>query len=857
MKFSIFYRETGLVYVLLASLPSLEGLCVRNATYSALEDFYLSLNGSKWSWTNVSNAWNFSSAEDPCLDEWEGVSCQACNVTGISLINTNLQGQIPYSLSNLVLLQSLDLSYNYISGKVPEIFSQMFNLSKLAIEGNLLTSTLPTSINNLSSLLQINFRDNEMIGPLHTKISSLGLKSYLVDRNMLTGTIPTNAFSPLNQLEYFSLWRNKLTGTVSASLANMKSCQYFAIDENPFVGTLPSELGDIPALVEFWVNDCDLVGTLPKGLSLRENLQLVMAQKNSFTGTLDGLFNPAVQTQLMRIDVSNNKFSGQLPENIFQLPALSTFAAVSNCFSGTIPSSICSMTSLENLVLDGLSTASGCQTSSSFLGIPIPLHMDGSLPSCLWKLPQLVTFHAAGNGFLGQVPNDAFNATSTLRDVVVNRNKLTGTLPSAMFQVPFTSFDLSFNKINGVLHFPSLSESVNQNIDIQVNRLSGQYDASILATVENLQMFEGNLFSCRKPNQLKLENDPYYDESTTHCGSFQYNFSLIFYACVTVAFLMAPVLVHMLPKHKREIVKGSIMRTYQYARELIAIRNDIRTTAKIQKSGDDKNTRLSEAIDDLTYVCGLGDIYFYVLKDNATIGIIVIGFITVAFPALKSTLTTGYYEQYTWVWSVTLSFGSTASILLCFTWLGVVIISVNSTYTAHNAVALDDKVYHEEKKRSTLPWRQSLQRRFIKALKYSCIGMPHICIITATNILYVYLKSIVASKTEFFFVELFLVAFDLAWLNIVVSRSVSYANDRLQMDMKKHHMIALQSYISIYTTVIGPMIASAISDSNCFSDAFRTIPTVTSTYPFEFCGKFDEVLFSTFSIYMYPPYYDV
>lgn len=299
------------------------------------------------------------------------------------------------------------------------------------------------------------------------------------------------------------------------------------------------------------------------------------------------------------------------------------------------------------------------------------------------------------------------------------------------------------------------------------------------------------------------------------------------------------------------------MGTYQYVRELIALRNDIRATAKNRESGDDNNTTLNETIGDLTYTYSVGDIYFHVFKDNATIGIFVIGFITIAFPALKSALTTGYNEQYTWVWSVTLSFGSTASILLCFTWLGVVISSVYLTYTAHNAIAFDDKAYHEEKKTSKLPWRQSLHERFILALKYLCINIPHICVITATNVLYVYLKSIVNSKTSFFFVELFLVAFDLVWLNLVVSRSVSYANDWLQMNMKKHNMIALQSYISIYTTIIGPMIASAISDSNCFSDAIRTIPTVTSTYPFEFCGKFDEVLFCIFCIYICPPYYDV
>ena len=134
-----------------------------------------------------------------------------------------------------------------------------------------------------------------------------------------------------------------------------------------------------------------------------------------------------------------------LHDNFF-MKALSTLAAVENCFSGSIPSSICDATSMEYLVLDGLSTASGCKRSK-YLGVSVPVSMEGSLPSCTWKLPQLKTFHAAANNFQGFISSDAFNASTMLRDVVVNRNKLTGEIPSAMFQVPFVNFDLSFNKI--------------------------------------------------------------------------------------------------------------------------------------------------------------------------------------------------------------------------------------------------------------------------------------------------------------------------------------------------------------------------------------------------------------------------
>ena len=185
------------------------------------------------------------------------------------------------------------------------------------------------------------------------------------------------------------------------------------------------------------------------------------------------------------------------------------------------------------------------------------------------------------------------------------------------------------------------------------------------------------------------------------------------------------------------------------------------------------------------------------------------------------------------------------SILLCFCWLGVVLGVVAGIYLAHNTVAFDNEEYFREKmssmKDAKLPWREWFPAKMLSIGKYSCIIIPHVCIIVGTNVLYVYLKSIVDSTVVFFFVELFMVGFELIWLNVVVSRSVCHANSLLKMNMQQHNMIALQAYLSITTTIIGPMIASATTDSNCFLDAFRTIPSVTSQYPFVFCGKFDEV----------------
>ena len=47
--------------------------------------------------------------------------------------------------------------------------------------------------------------------------------------------------------------------------------------------------------------------------------------------------------------------SGTIPENIFKMKRMSTFAASGNCFEGGFPKTICDAIGLETLVIAGLS----------------------------------------------------------------------------------------------------------------------------------------------------------------------------------------------------------------------------------------------------------------------------------------------------------------------------------------------------------------------------------------------------------------------------------------------------------------------------------------------------------------------
>lgn len=78
---------------------------------------------------------------------------------------------------------------------------------------------------------------------------------------------------------------NKLSGTIPASIGNLKS-RLLYLDNNLLTGTLPSSIGN-SALTGLTLDLNYLIGTVPKSLGdIGSHLMVISAAFNSFTGTL-------------------------------------------------------------------------------------------------------------------------------------------------------------------------------------------------------------------------------------------------------------------------------------------------------------------------------------------------------------------------------------------------------------------------------------------------------------------------------------------------------------------------------------------------------------------------------------------
>jgi hypothetical protein len=225
---------------------------------------------------------------------------------------------------------------------------------------------------------------------------------------------------------------------------------------------------------------------------------------------------------LNTIQLSSNRLTGTLPSDVFLLPELRTLVLADNCFHGTLPAAVCNATQLSALVLDGLSSADSC------LQYILPGLLDsytlsqavhGSIPTCVYTLPQLRTLHLSGNAFTGSLPADQM--APALSDLSLSHNVLTGTIPADVLQRTWLQLDVSYNRLDGTLPSGALDPGLEQGaivgpLYVRSNRLSGAIPGS-LKERQNVSVLGTNLFSCNLDGSDLPQHDS--DTSSYQCGS--------------------------------------------------------------------------------------------------------------------------------------------------------------------------------------------------------------------------------------------------------------------------------------------------------------------------------------------------
>ena len=127
----------------------------------------------------------------------------------------------------------------------------------------------------------------------------------------LKGTIPED-IKYMDKLRYFSVEKNKISGTFPEFFCNMEQLELLNLAQNNFQGEVPAKLFDLPKLIYLVLKGNRFSGRLPENIGNCKSLQTMEIQVNDFEGEIPRSFSQLIK--LRYVQVGANRFSGELPD---------------------------------------------------------------------------------------------------------------------------------------------------------------------------------------------------------------------------------------------------------------------------------------------------------------------------------------------------------------------------------------------------------------------------------------------------------------------------------------------------------------------------------------------------------------
>ncbi|KAG6714458.1 hypothetical protein I3842_05G203400 [Carya illinoinensis] len=500
------------------------------------------------------NHWlsSWDSGEDCC--KWEGIKCS--NKTG-HVIHLDLrsdwsyaehatkyvEGEISTSLLELQYLTYLDLSFNNFIGKpFPNFIGSLTRLRYLNLSYTSIAGTIPQQLANLSRLISLDLKWNDDLTEVHNldwliHLSSLkSLDMHAVNLSLVVNW--PNKVMMLPSLKHLSLIQCSLSTTTPQLLSinansssqlslldlsgNYLNCSIFLwlfnsttslvdlhLGDNELQCSIPDAFGSLNSLKTLYLGGNKLVGGIPKSFWNLCSLGSLYLLHNNLSGNLSEFMSNAsgcLVDSLQNFQISNNRFTGPLPESIGSLSNLQMLDVSKNSLAGLISDAhFSNLTKLKELYLGSNSlilsfsndwvppfqldaiNLSSCrlgpafpkwlQTQRNYFMLDISnAEISDIIPAWFWDFsPRLSFLNMNNNELHGNLANLSSSRLHEFAIIDLSTNRLDGLIPHFDGLVNVSSLDLSNNRFSGPVSFlcklnsPTLLESLN----LSNNTLSG------------------------------------------------------------------------------------------------------------------------------------------------------------------------------------------------------------------------------------------------------------------------------------------------------------------------------------------------------------------------------------------------
>ncbi|KAI4346407.1 hypothetical protein L6164_007304 [Bauhinia variegata] len=382
-------------------------------------------------------SWNIGSQLD------ELVSLKSLN-----LCTNHFNGSLPTSLGNSMALEELVLSRNHFEGGIPEKMLTYKNLNVIDLSENNLIGSVPSDIGNLSKLEFFILSSNDFNGEIPKTLGNIStLKRVAAHQNNFIGVIPPGITPFLRSLD---LSYNNLSGTIPADLLSSSNLESVDLSYNALSGPLPTNISS--SLVRLRLGRNSLNGTIPSAtLATLESLTYMELENNRLTGSIPRQLGSC--RNLALLDLAQNELSGELPAELGNLANLQVLKLQMNHFSGLIPIQITQLQSLSTLNLSWN-------------------YLEGPIPSEISRLEKLTLLNLQGNKLTGSIPT-SISSLTYLMEVQLGGNQLSNDIPK-MPRTLQIALNLSSNLFKGPI--PSSFDNLHslEVLDLSNNQFSGE-----------------------------------------------------------------------------------------------------------------------------------------------------------------------------------------------------------------------------------------------------------------------------------------------------------------------------------------------------------------------------------------------